>query len=126
MHALLDIAGHEGSTFPARVAMQQITRAEHSDERSHLAAEDGEDALRVHKAGVAKVVKATRLEDLGAGLEPHSLAKLYATVLGQDLGRHAAKRAKHGPASMDQLELTVLAERLWVRGQASCVLHRGE
>ena len=89
---------------------------------THLAAEDGEDALRMDEAWVAEVVQAARLEDLGAGLEPYGLAKLDAVVLGQDLGRHAAERAKHGPASVDELELAVPLERLWVSRQAGGVL----
>ena len=75
----------------------------------------------MHEAGVAEVVKAARLEDLGARLEPNGLAELEA-VLGEDLGRHAAERAKHRPARMDDLELAVLLEGLWVRGQTGGVL----
>ena len=73
------------------------------------------------EAWVAKVVQAIALEDLGARLEPHALAELDAVVLGQDLGRHAAERAEHRPAGVDDLELAVALERLWVRGQAGGV-----
>ena len=87
--------------------------------KSCLAAKDGEDALCVDEAGVAKVVQAVALEDGRARLEPHALDG--GAVALQDLGRHAAQRAKHGPASVDDLKLAVPAERLGVCGQASGV-----
>jgi hypothetical protein len=70
---------------------------------------------------VAEVVEATGLEDLGASLEPDSLAKVD-TVLGKDLGGDTAKCAKHGPPCVDDLGLTVGLEGLGVRGEASGVL----
>ena len=72
------------------------------------------------QAAVAQVVQATVLEDLGTSLEPHSLAEWHA-VLGQQLGRHAAQSAKHGPAGVDDLDLPVLGEGLGISGQTSCV-----
>ena len=49
------------------------TRAENSG--TDLAGQGGDDALCVHEAGVAEVVQAAGLEDLGAGLEPDSLTE---------------------------------------------------
>ena len=60
-----------------------------------LSGPDGQDALRVHQAGVAQVVQATVAEDLGPGLEPHGLAELDA-VVGQQLREDAAEGAEHG------------------------------
>ena len=70
------------------------------------------------QGAVAQVVQATVLEDLGTSLEPHGLTELH-TVLGQQLGGNAAQSSKHGPASVDQLQLTVAAEGLGVGGQTS-------
>jgi hypothetical protein len=66
----------------------------------------------VHEAWVAEVVEAARLEDLRARLEPHGLAELYAGVLGEDLGRHAAERAEHRPAGVDDLHAGSTSERV--------------
>jgi hypothetical protein len=81
-----------------------------------LAGPDGEDALRVDQARVAEVVQPTLAEDLRPGLEPHGLAELDA-VAGEQLREHAAQRAQHGPAGVDDLQLPVLGERLRVRRQ---------
>ena len=69
--------------------------------------------------GVAQVVQATVREDLGAGLEPHGLAKGGAA--GQQLGGDAAQGAQHGPAGVDHLDLAVAGKGLGVRGQAGGV-----
>eukprot|EP00850_Spirogloea_muscicola_P022420 SM000293S10921 [mRNA] locus=s293:120523:124023:- [translate_table: standard] len=73
-----------------------------STHEDDLAAKGSEDGLGVNQAGVAKVVKAARGEDLGASLPPNGLPEGGA-ALGQKLWGEAAKSAKHGPASMDDL-----------------------
>ena len=78
-----------------------------------LGGPDGQDALRVHQAGVAQVVQAALAEDLGPGLEPHGLAELDA-VAGQQLREDAAQGAEHGPPGVDHLQLAVLGEGLGV------------
>ena len=72
------------------------------------------------EAGVAQVVKASRAEDLGTGLEPHRLAELH-TVLGQELWGHAPESTEHGPAGVDDLELAVAGEGLGVGGESGGV-----
>jgi hypothetical protein len=72
------------------------------------------------EAGVAKVVETIAAEDLGASLEPHTLIKSDA-VLGEDLWGHAAEGAKHSPAGMDDLNLTVATEGLGIGREASRV-----
>jgi hypothetical protein len=83
--------------------------------KTHLSSQDGDDGLGVDEAGVLQVVQATVSEDLGTGLEPHGL------VSGAQLGHHAAKGAKHGPAGVDQLDLTVALEGGGVGGEANGV-----
>ena len=83
----------------------------------NLAAEDGQDRLGVDEVRVAEVVETTVCEDLGASLEPNSLAEGDTGVLLQDLGEDAAERAEHGPASVDQLGLAVSSESLGVGGE---------
>lgn len=61
-----------------------------------LDAQGGDDALCVHQAGVAEVVQAITLEDLGTGLEPGGLSELDSSILLQQLRGHASKCAKHG------------------------------
>jgi hypothetical protein len=90
----------------ARVAKQEV------GEITHLAAKDVEDGLCVDEARVAKVVQAATSKDLAAGFEPDGLTKGSATVFGHQLRRYAAERAEHRPASVDDLKLTVPAERL--------------
>ncbi|KAK6917214.1 LOW QUALITY PROTEIN: hypothetical protein RJ641_017965, partial [Dillenia turbinata] len=91
-----------------------------SPHQDNLASPDGKNALRMDQAWVAEVVKATRAEDLGSGLEPHGLTKLD-TVACQELRKDASESSKHGPSAMDHLELTVLGKGLWVSGQPSSV-----
>ena len=81
-----------------------------------LGGPDGQDALRVHQAGVAQVVQAAVAEDLGPGLEPHGLTELDA-VAGQQLREDAAEGAEHGPPGVDHLQLAVLGEGLRVGGE---------
>ncbi|GIM00221.1 hypothetical protein Vretimale_5371, partial [Volvox reticuliferus] len=81
----------------------------------------GNDRLGVHQVLVAKVVQATVSEDLGASLEPHGLAERDAGVLRQQLRSHAAQSAEHRPASMDELQLAVALEGLWVGRQTGGV-----
>eukprot|EP00878_Enallax_costatus_P042974 GHUV01050510.1.p1 GENE.GHUV01050510.1~~GHUV01050510.1.p1 ORF type:complete len:118 (+),score=18.03 GHUV01050510.1:460-813(+) len=57
---------------------------------THLDGQCCQDALCVDQAVIAQVVQATILEDLGTGLEPHSLTKWH-TVLGQQLRRDATQ-----------------------------------
>ena len=85
-----------------------------------LGGPDGQDALRVHQAGVAQVVQPTLAEDLRAGLEPHGLAELDA-VAGQQLREDAAEGAEHRPSRVDHLQLTILGEGLGVGGEPSSV-----
>ncbi len=70
---------------------------------------------------LTEVVKATLLEDLGAGLEPQGLAELHTSVLLQELRGEAAQSAEHGPAGMDQLNLAVTGEGDGVGRQAGGV-----
>lgn len=86
--------------------------------KAHLAAEDGKDGLSMDQGRVAEVVETTVGEDLGASLEPDSLAE-RDTVLGQDLREDAAESAQHSPASVDDLCLAVTLERLGVSGETS-------
>ena len=78
--------------------------------RQHLGEDNGDDGLGVDEARVAQVVEAAVSKDLGASLEPHRLAKVGA-IVGQGLRHKAPECAKHGPASMDHLQLTVPAGR---------------
>ena len=66
--------------------------------------------------GVAQVVQAVRAEDLSASLEPDSLAEGDA-VLGQELWGHTAQGAEHGPAGVDDLDLTVTAGQVRINSQ---------
>ncbi|KAK6932238.1 hypothetical protein RJ641_001862, partial [Dillenia turbinata] len=91
-----------------------------SSHQDNLASPDGKNALGMDQAWVAQVVKATRAEDLGSGLEPHCLTKLD-TVACQKLREDTSQSSKHGPSAMDHLELTVLGEGLWVSGQPCSV-----
>ena len=91
-----------------------------SAHKDHLRGPDGEDALRVHQAGVTQVVQAPLAEDLRAGLEPHGLAELDA-VASQQLREDAAQRAEHGPPGVDHLQLPVLGEGLRVGGEPGSV-----
>ncbi len=45
----------------------------------------------------------------------------HARVLGEQLWGDAAEGAEHGPAGVDDLDLPVAGEGLWVSGQTSCV-----
>ncbi|GIL74276.1 hypothetical protein Vretimale_2021 [Volvox reticuliferus] len=87
----------------------------------HLEGQSGNDRLGVHQVLVAQVVQAAVSKDLGTSLEPDGLTKRDPRVLGQELRRHAAQSAQHGPAGVDELQLAVALERLWVRGQAGSV-----
>jgi len=88
--------------------------------KDNLRPKDGKDALGVDEAGVAKVVKASRGEDLRASLEPDRLTELN-TVSCKELGGDTPKGSKHSPPSVDQLQLAVLGEGLGVCGQTSRV-----
>ena len=70
---------------------------------------------------LTQVVEAALLEDLGAGLEPDSLAKVGDAVALQQLGGDAAQGAQHGPAGVDHLQLAVAGKGLGVGGQAGGV-----
>ena len=87
--------------------------AAHEDD---LDGQGGNDGLGVHQGGVAQVVQAARAEDLGASLEPGGLTELDASVLLQQLGRHAAQSAQHGPAGMDDLDRAVAVSKDRSRG----------
>jgi hypothetical protein len=87
---------------------------------SHLAAQDSDDGLGVDQRIVAEVVKAIVGEDLRASLEPDGITELHS-VLSKELGGDAAQSAKHGPASMDELQLAVTLEGLWVSRETSSV-----
>uniref|UniRef100_A0A3Q7F276 Uncharacterized protein n=1 Tax=Solanum lycopersicum TaxID=4081 RepID=A0A3Q7F276_SOLLC len=82
-----------------------------SSHQHNLASPNGQDALCMNQAWVAQVVKSTLAEDLGSGLEPHSLTKLY-TVAGQELRKDTSKSTKHSPSTVDHLEFTVLGKGL--------------
>jgi hypothetical protein len=71
----------------------------------------------VDETRVAKIVKATLTEDLGAGLEPNGLAKLDSITCEQ-LRKDAAERAEHGPPRVDHLQFAVLGEGLGVGREA--------
>ncbi|KAF6991530.1 hypothetical protein CFC21_008607 [Triticum aestivum] len=74
-----------------------------------LACPDSKDALCMHEAGIAEVVKATLAEDLRTGLEPYGLAKLDA-VACKKLGEDASQCTEHSPPAVDHLELPVLGK----------------
>lgn len=69
--------------------------------KHNLGSKDGKDGLSMDKVGVAKVVKATVLEDLAAGLEPNRLAEADTAVLGKEFGGNTAKCSKHSPTAVD-------------------------
>ena len=77
----------------------------------YLDGQGGNDGLGVDQGRVAEVVQAVRAEDLSTGLEPHGLAEADARVLGEQLWGDASESAKHGPAGVDDLDLTVAAEK---------------
>lgn len=75
---------------------------------AHLGEDDGNDGLGVDERGVAEVVQAAGGEDLRSSLPPNGLTEGHA-VLGEQLWGHAAQGTQHGPASVDDLDLTVPA-----------------
>ena len=68
------------------VALNQAHEHQLGQQHSH-------DGLGVDQRGVAQVVQAALLEDLGAGLEPDSLAEVGDAVALQQLGGDAAQGA---------------------------------
>lgn len=74
---------------------------------AHLETKDCNYGLRMDESRRAEVVKATLVEDLGAGLPPHSLAKVLASIQRQSLGGQAAHNSKHSPAAVQYLDLAV-------------------
>ncbi|KAK2985768.1 hypothetical protein RJ640_025776 [Escallonia rubra] len=81
--------------------------------QNNLCSPDSQDALGMDQAWVAQVVKSALAEDLGSGLEPHSLAELDS-VASQKLREDTPERSKHRPSGVDHLELTVLGESFWI------------
>ncbi|KAK2972480.1 hypothetical protein RJ640_013393 [Escallonia rubra] len=75
-----------------------------SSHQDNLCSPDCEDALGMDQAGITQVVKAALAEDLGSGLEPHSLTKLDA-IAGQKLREDAPKSSKHSPSRVDHFQL---------------------
>ena len=71
---------------------------------------------------VSEVVQSVVSEDGGSGLEPDGgITEVSDAVVGQQLRGDASERSEHGPASVDDLELTVLGEGLRVGGEAGRV-----
>ncbi|KAG5622185.1 hypothetical protein H5410_007403 [Solanum commersonii] len=93
-----------------------------SSHQHNLASPDGQDALCMDQAWVAQVVKSTFTEDLGSGLEPHSLTELD-TITGQELREDASKSTKHSPSAVDHLEFTVLGKAWGLTRERAQVLN---
>ncbi|KAG5591746.1 hypothetical protein H5410_042260, partial [Solanum commersonii] len=72
----------------------------------NLASPNGQDTLCMDQTWVAQVIKSTLAENLGSSFEPNSLTKLY-TITGQELRKDTTKSSKHGPSTMDHLQLTL-------------------
>ena len=80
-----------------------------------LDGDGGHDGLGVDQRGVAKVVETVIGEDGGTRLEPDGgITELGGTVALEELGGHAPQGTQHGPAGVDQFDLTVLGEGLGV------------
>jgi len=72
------------------------------------------DRMSVDNTGDSKVLDALIRENLGTSVEP-----LDVTSIGQRLGDNAAESTKHGPASVDQFNLTVLGKSLGISRETS-------
>ena len=91
-----------------------VTVTLNSTHEDNLNDQGGDDGVCVDEAGEAEVLDALIGEDLGTSLEPGDVAGV-----GRPFGDDAAESTKHGPASVDELDLTVLGEGLGVSGETS-------
>jgi hypothetical protein len=81
----------------------------------------GDDALGVDEVGVAEVVEAIFREDEGLVLEPNRLWEVNNSVAVEELWGDASESAQHGPTSVDELDLAVAGESLWVSRETGSV-----
>ena len=72
----------------------------------------------LHCMALTKVVEATLAKDLGAGLEPGGLGGSGLVQLRDE----DAQGTEQGPAGMDDLNLAVPLEGLWVSRQTCGIL----
>ena len=90
--------------------------------QDHLACHGGHNGLGVDQVGVSEVVQSIVREDGGSGLEPHGgITELGSSVVLEQLWGDASKGTQHSPASVDQFQLTVLGESLWVSRESGSV-----
>ena len=116
VEGLTGVEGIETLTGGSTIYTVTLDQA-HKDD---LSDQGGSDGLSMDKGGVAEVVEAIITEDRGTSLEPDSgVTESDGAVAGKELGGHAAESAKHGPASVDDLDLAVLGEGLGVSGETS-------
>ena len=111
------LTGVEGiETLTGGTTVDTVTLNEtHQD---NLDDEGSSDGLGVDEGGVAEVVEATVSEEGGTGLEPDGgISEVNGTVALEELRGDAAEGTKHGPASVDDLDLTVASEGLGISGE---------
>ena len=117
--------GVEGTTgvLPVKTlspvkASRGVTESLSLSHEDDLNGDGGNDRLGMDQVGVAEVVEAIVREDGGTSLEPGGgITELGGTVCLEELGGDAAKGTKHGPASVDHLDLAVAGEGLGVSGE---------
>ena len=105
------------------VASANTSTSAESLSLSHEDNEDsdsGNDRLSVDQVGVAEVVEAILREDSGLDLEPFGIgAEVHGARALELLGDEAAESAKHSPACVDDLDLTIASESLGVSRETS-------
>ena len=113
------LTGVEGvETLTSRATIYTVSLNEtHEDD---LGEEGSSDGLGVDESGVTEVVETIITKDAGTSLEPNAgLAKVDGTVALEELGGNASESTKHGPASVDDFELSVASKSFGISRHTS-------